>query len=267
MGATGTAKTGKRKQGRESAVRSILRATAILDAFRDRPSMGVTELAKSLKLHKSTAHRLLSTLEGAGYVTQDLQSERYTLGLKVLDLARAFLPQQDLRTHALPVMRRLMQKTGETVILGILMDLQVVCIETVVSPRPISVGRLTGVRVHPHVSSMGKIMLAQLGPDVTERLIREKGLPRLTAKTITNPDEFRRHLDQVRRRGYAVNDEEEDVGLKCLATPIWNRSREVVAALSVAGPAPRLEKPAIERIAVNLRAAADEISAALGYMV
>jgi DNA-binding IclR family transcriptional regulator len=260
-------KAARKKPPRESAVRSILRATSILDAFRDRPSIGVTELAQALDLHKSTVHRLLATLEEAGYVTQDLQNERYSLGLKVFDLARSCLPQQDLRAHALPVMQRLMQKTGETVILGILMDLQVVCIETVVSPRPISIGRLTGMRVHPHVSSMGKAILAHLDPGTTERLIREKGLPRLTARTITSPEAFRRHLDQVRQLGYAVNDEEEDVGLKCLATPIRNRARDVVAALSVAGPAPRFEKAAIERFAVDLRAASEEISSALGYAV
>jgi IclR family KDG regulon transcriptional repressor len=249
---------------RDLTVRVLERALAILDFFRDHPVAGVTEIARALQLHKSTVHRLLASLERAGYVVQDPQTEQYRLGLKVLDLAQSLLPYLNVQAQAEPVMQRLMAETGETVHLGVLIDFEAVCLESVVSPRPVAITRMAGKRTKAHVSSMGKVLLAFQEPDVIERFLDVKGLPQLTPRTITDPDVFRQHLAVVRRQGYALNDEEEEIGIRCVAAPVFNHRGHVVAALSVAAPSPRLEGARLAEIVQQTMRAAQEVSRALG---
>lgn len=249
---------------RDLTVRVVERTLAILEVFCDQPAAGVTEIARALKLHKSTVHRLLASLERAGYVVQDPQTAQYRLGLKVLDLAQALLPHLDVRAQALPVMQQLMARTGETVHLGVLVDCEAVCLESVVSPRPVAIARMAGKRTGAHVSSMGKVLLAFQASEVLEQFLARKGLPRYTDRTITDPDTFRAHLAAVRRQGYALNDEEEEVGIRCVAAPITNHQGRVVAALSVAAPSPRLEGARLVEVVQQTIQAARDISQALG---
>jgi len=250
---------------RDVTVQAIVRAFDLLGALSDAPSSSVTEIAQRLGMHKSTAHRLLTTLAGVGYVVQDEMTQRYSLSLKVLDLAASVLPAIDVRARALPVMQRLVQDVQETVHLGVMVDDEVVCLESAVSPRPMSVMRLVGKHGPVHVSSMGKVILAyRADPDV-ERLIAQRGLPRLTERSITDPQDFRDHLRLVRSRGWAVNADEEELGLGCVAAPIRDHRGEVVAALSIAAPTVRMMEPRLRQLVEMAMQGAQKVSASLGY--
>jgi DNA-binding IclR family transcriptional regulator len=236
----------------------------IMDVLRDCREITVTELSQQLGLHKSTAHRLLATLEGGGYVRQDTSTNRYSLGLKVLGLAGSLLNQLDLRTHALPAMRQLMQETHETVHLGVIVDAQVMCVESVVSPRPNAIASMAGKFTSAHVSSMGKVMLAHMPRSEVDAVIRQRGLPRFTRHTIVTPAALMDELDKIRVCHYALNNEEEELGIRCVAAVIRDQTNSPVGAISVAAPAPRLEGQVLERLGVQLRDQAQSVSRWLG---
>jgi DNA-binding IclR family transcriptional regulator len=250
---------------RDHTVQAIVRAFAVLEAFRGVPSLSVTEAARVLGMHKSMVHRLLATLEQLGYVVHDEPTQRYRLGAKVLDLAAAGSAAMNVRTLSLPVMKRLVSAAQETVHLGVLIDGEVVCIESVASERPVAMQRVIGKHGPAHVSSMGKVLLAYQPEEVVARVILEQGLPRLTDRTITDPELFREHLALVCEQGWAFNAEEEALGEGCIAAPIWSHGGEVTAAVSIAAPSARLAGPYFERLRELVHAAAAEISAALGY--
>ncbi|MBI2940027.1 MAG: IclR family transcriptional regulator [Chloroflexi bacterium] len=250
---------------RDPTVQAIVHAFEVLDAFQGSSSYSVTELARQLRMHKSTAHRLLATLQRVGYVVQDEVTQRYHLGLKVLDLAASVSSTVDLRTRATPALQRLVATAQETVHLGVLIDGEVVCIESVPSARPIAVMRLVGKRGPAHVSSMGKVILAHQPDGVVEQVVTAKGLRRLTVHTIVDPVAFREHLKRVRAQGWAINAEEEELGFGCVAAPIWNHRGEVIAALSIAAPMGRLAGASRDRLVQLAVAGGQEISESLGF--
>jgi len=249
---------------RDPTVQSIVRAMQILDTLRDHRELSVTELSRIMGLPKSTTHRLLATLESSGYVRQDEMSERYSLGVKVLGLANSLLNQLDVRSYALPLMRQLMQETRETVHLGVLVDSEVMCIESIISPRPNAIASMVGKFTHAHVSSMGKVILANLSDSDVDAFLRRRGLPLLTKRTIVCEEAFREELASVREQRFAVNNEEEEIGIRCVASVIRDHTDQPVAAISVAAPAPRLEGTALTKVAMHLRSRAVEISRGLG---
>ena len=251
---------------RDSTVQSIVRALGILDALRGSGPTTVTDLSRQLGMHKSTVHRLLGTLEQEGYVRRETGSERYGLGLKVLGLAGAVLGQMDVRQHALPVMRQLMSETDETVHLGTLVGFDVMCVESVVSNRRNAIASMAGKSTQAHVSSMGKVLLANLPSDVVATFLSAKGLPRLTGRTITERPAFHSELDRIRRDRYAMNDEEEEVGIRCIAAPIRDYRGLPIAALSVAAPSARLDGANLVPIVQLLTARADDVSRSLGFV-
>jgi DNA-binding IclR family transcriptional regulator len=256
---------GQAKPSRDVTVQAVVRAFAVLDVLGAAPSSSLTEVAQRLRMHKSTVHRLLATLERVGYVVQDEATQRYRLTLEVLDLAASVLASIDIRTKALPVMHRLVQEVQETAHLGVLIDGEIVCIESLASARPFAVMRLVGKHGAAHVSSMGKVILAHQREDVVERIISEKGLPRFTEYSITDPQAFRAHLTLVRSRGWAVNAEEEEPGLGCVAAPIWDHRGEVVAALSIAAPTVRMEGMRLDQLVEAAVLGAQEVTLSLGY--
>jgi DNA-binding IclR family transcriptional regulator len=249
---------------RGTTVQSIVRALRLLEALGKQQAVSLTELSRSLDLHKSTIHRLLTTLQSEGYVRQDPETEKYSLGLKILGLANGLAVHLDVRQHALPVMQDLMAETGETVHLGILVDHEVMCLESVVSNRPNAIASMTGKNTHAHVSSMGKAILAFSPDDVVGEFLRTQGLPRLTPRTITDRAAFFRELELIRLNQFALNDEEEAIGIRCVAAPIWDHRGQPVAALSVAAPAARLDSMRLPVIAQRLVRRAQHITSSLG---
>ena len=250
----------------QNRVQVVDRACDILECLADNgPELGVSEITASLGLHKSTVHRLLSTLENRAYVSQRSGDRRYRLGPKLFELGLKVSDTHHLVEHAGPHLERLVVATGETAHLGVLRDGQVLSICAVESPKTLRTPSTVGARSPAHSSSLGKSLLAHLAEEELARIVQGRGLPRQTERTIQDPEELRRELAKVRRRGYAVDNEEREDGLKCIGAPVRDGSGEVMAAVSLAGPANRLGPAAMPVLVQCVKEAAAALSADLGH--
>lgn len=248
-----------------STIHSINRSLDVLEAFLTGPEvMGVTELAKTLRLSKSTLHGVLSTLEARGYLKKD-SAGKYSLGLKVFELGNVAGERMDLPRLAGPALERLVSEHQETVHLTVLDRGEVVYIDKRESELSMRIVSQVGRRLPAHCTGVGKVLLAHVSDEELDRIIAEKGLPAMTQFTITDLEAFKRHLADVRTRGYAIDDQEITEGLRCVAAPIRDRNGRVVAAISVAGPSVRMTDDKLQQLTVSVPEAAREISERLGY--
>lgn len=252
---------------KNQAVNSVVRALDILDCLGSRSrEVGVSEISRELNIHKSTVSRMLSTMESRGYVSQNGASGKYCLGMRLVELASRKLEQIDLRGQARPFLEELVKATGETAHLAVLDQGKVVYIDKVDTPRTLMMRSRIGYRAFAHCTALGKAILAALPDDVVEKLIKEKGLPRFTPNTIVDPLALKEHLRNVRAQGFAVDDEENEEGIRCAAAPIMNHANQVVGALSVSGPVVRISRQELETIGNLVKDASHRLSLSLGYL-
>ena len=251
-------------------VQTIKRASSILDILgQSSQGISIRELSTKIKLPKGTTHRLLSSLSYFGYVHQDPKTRNYFLGLKLVELGQLLLSQLDLRKEAESFLRDLAERTKETVHLVFLDRNEIVYIdklETDQNPSGLRMASRVGLRNPAHSCAVGKVLLADLPEEALNNFIREKGLPKRTENTITNPTHFKEHLNLVRTQGYAIDDEENEKGIRCVAAPIRNEVRRAVAAVSISGPAFRITKKVIqESLRKEVTETALKISLRLGF--
>jgi DNA-binding IclR family transcriptional regulator len=225
---------------------------------------GVTELSAELHLAKSTVYRMLQTLVGHGYAVQEPASGRYRLGLKFLELGALVLNGLSIRTIAQPHLQALMEKTRETVQLGLLEGHEVVYADKIESQQTIRMYSRVGRRSPLHCTALGKSLLAYQ-PEETVRAVLAGELRRYTPYTITAASRLREELQRIREEGYALDNEEFEEGLRCVAAPVRDHTEAVAASLGVAGPAARLGSGQLPALVTYVREAADAVSAALGY--
>jgi len=225
---------------------------------------GITELSRRLGLGKSTVHRLCATLEHRGYLVRDPQSGRYRLSLRVVQIGSTALSGLDLPARAMPALEALGASVQETVHLAVLDGAEIVFIGKVDSSRPLRLYSQVGRRSPAHCTALGKVLLAHAGPGARSRGLA-RPLKRHTAATITNPHALERALEEIRRRGYAVDDQEFEEGIRCVAAPVRDHTGRVVASLSVSAPAGRLSRGRLPALAERVLAAAHRVSAALGH--
>jgi DNA-binding IclR family transcriptional regulator len=254
------------RRGRDYTLSSVRNALRLLCAFTPaEPELGVSELARRLGVGKSTVHRLLGTLKDEGFVEQNPATGRYALGLRLLDLGAQAAARLDLHESAAPYMDDLRNRTGETVHIAVLDGVEVVDVERRESPRTLRLFGRIGRRNPAHSTSTGKVLLAFLPPDELDRRLSGLVLEQRTRNTITDHALLREELAKVRGRGYAMNVNENQIGMAAIAAPIRDASGEVVAAISVAGPVPRFEgRPGRAFVAATTEAAR-AISERLGY--
>lgn len=244
---------------------SVDNAIRLINAFTDEDDeIGITELGKRLSLPKSTVHRLAMTLAEAGMLEQLPETGKYRLGLAFLELGSRVRRKRDLSQEAKPFLSELRDRTGETVHLSILDEANIVCINTLESRQAIRMALDVGMRKPAHATAAGKLMLAFQPAGYLDRLLAS-GLEGRTPNTIVEPEAFRRELTTIRLRGYAIADEENEIGVRSLATPVRNQSGQVIAATSIAGPAQRLTKKRLDTFVPDVIGAADAISTRLGY--
>lgn len=228
----------------KNLVQTIERMSSIFDALGQNPEgMSVKKLSEKVNLPTGTTHRLLTSLAYFGFVTQDLVSKKYHLGFKLVDLGNALLDQLDLRTVARPYLMNLAQKANEAVHLVILDQKEALYLDRVESDENrlgLQMASKVGMRVSAHSCGVGKVLLAALSEKELNDFIKLKGLPRRTEKTITDADQFKLHLEMVRAQGYAVDDEEDHLGTRCVAAPVRNELGHVIAAISISGPTIRI---------------------------
>lgn len=245
---------------------SIARAVRILNVFTgQRSEIGLSEISREAGLHKSTVHRLLASLERAGFVEQSSENGKYRLGLKLFELGSLVMHRINLREEARPHLQALARKTKETVHLAALADGEIIYFEKIEGQSNLTIPSAIGRKIPAHCTGLGKVLLAHLPEEELEAIVRQKGLKRFTANTITSLGEFKKHLEGVRTKGYAIDNEECELGLKCVAAPVRNHTGSVVAAISIAGPSGRLRSAAIPRLSKLVMETAARISRQLGY--
>jgi IclR family transcriptional regulator, pca regulon regulatory protein len=225
--------------GNTGTSQSLERGLAILSSFHsDRPLIGVSELSRGLELSRSTVHRYVATLAKLGYLQQDIDSKRYRLGPKVLDLGFSALSSMDLLEISAPHLRQLSDETQRTVNLAILDGTDVVYIERCRAARPgqreIDLNLHVGARLPAYCTAMGKAILAFIPEERLAAIIEQIDFAPRGPNTLTDPQAFREELDKIRTSGIAVNDEELAYGLRSIAAPIRSHSGEALAALNLA---------------------------------
>lgn len=241
-------------------VNSVDRLMAILDRFTlDQNEWSLTELVAALGLPKGTVYRLLVRLEAHGYVEQDPANKRYRLGLKILDLAQVVLNKLDVRRRAFPVMERLLEETNENVNLAIRDGVEIVYLERIESRQFLNMQLRVGSRLPLHVSSMGKALIAFLPPSELTSVLGALNFQPFTDSTIIDRQAFETHLAQVRKLGYALNEQELAPDLITVAAPIFGHDGSVIAALNVSAPSSRVTQEKLTGVIIPavLRAGAE----------
>ncbi|MGH9246505.1 MAG: IclR family transcriptional regulator [Acidimicrobiales bacterium] len=244
---------------------SVRNAARVLKAFTSKHRVfGVTELAHHLGLSTSSVHRLLTTLESEHLIERDPHTGKYQLGLAVYDLAAAMSAGYDLSEALLPPMTVLRNRTGETVQVAVLDGRQVVYVERLDSPHTLRLFLEVGRRNWAHCSSTGKVLLAFLPKEKLDRVLAGWDMPAITPYTIVDPELLRKELAEVRDLGYAANLSESEVGVTSVAAPIRDGTGHVIAAMSVAGPATRMD-PELNLLRYAVMEAAAVASRRLGH--
>lgn len=246
-------------------VQSLARALTILEVLaEDDEGYRLVDLAERAGLPPSTTHRLLTTLQQRRFVQFDRERGVWHVGVQCFAVGAVFLRRRDLAAQALPHMRRLRDTTGETVNLGVMDQSEVVFLQQVESRQVMRAIARPGGRTPMHCSGLGKAILAALPEREVAEVLRTRGLTRFTPRSVGRPAELREALRPVRRLGYAVDDEERAVGLRCVAAAIYDEHGAPVAAISVSGPKARIPDRRIAELGRLARAAADRITAAIG---
>lgn len=252
----------------DGSVQSIERAMLLMEELAmHRDGCGVTYLANLTGLHKSTVHRLLNTLWSRGYISKDNETEKYSLGMKILYLSSAILDRMDIRKVAKPFIEELCHNTDEVIHLSILDDGEAVYIDKVESPsKSIRMYSQIGRRVPLHCTGVGKVLLAWLPEKEIDNILNSKGLKAYTKNTIVDIESMKKHLEYIRNIGYAFDEIEHEEGIRCVAAPIFDISGKVVASVSVSGPVLHVTQEKMPRLTTEVLKTAQSISYQLGYM-
>ncbi len=246
--------------------RTVDRILALLDCFTPaRHHLSLRELSQAMGLHRSTVHRLATRLCAAGYLEHDRERATYRLGLRLFELGAIVLTDMELVTQARPHLEALRDETGETTHLGVLDHGEVVYVEKFEGEHLLNLTSPVGSRRPPHCTSLGKVLLAHLDERDVVRIAEVTGLPRYTEHTIGDVATLLDELRRVRASGYAVDNEETDIGLRCVAVPIRDFTGQVVASVGISGSTSRLRLEALPALVELLAAHAERISVAMGW--
>jgi DNA-binding IclR family transcriptional regulator len=246
-----------------TGVRVLHKTLDILEAIKHSQSgVGLADLSRSVELPKATVYRILSTLEGRGYLDRR-ENGSYRMARKLFELQRPGAVEQLLSQAAHPLMERLANECKETVNLGILDAGEVVVIDTVESPQAVRMSSKIGNRRHLHATALGKVLLAGLGEKELLRLIRLKGLARLTPRTLASKPALTAEIQKVRQQGHALDDQENESEGRCVGAPILGPDGKFLAALSISGPVFRMSLALAHSLVADLKKTCGAISAAI----
>lgn len=242
------------------------KALRILDAVQGAASgLSLDEVSKGTGINKSTAYRMLSHLEREAYLMREADGH-YVIGTKIVQLAAQVNPHRIIREAARPVLRELLEATRETVNLGVLNGGMVLYVEVLETSYEFRLVSKIGTERPVYATSLGKALAAFAPADEIEPLLDSLSFQPYTPHTITTLAQFRPELDLIRRRGFAVDNEEAVLGARCVAAPVLNSSGEAVAAVSVAGPVTRIPSSKVPTFSVAVMRAAKAISANMGFL-
>jgi IclR family KDG regulon transcriptional repressor len=247
-------------------IQSVARALQILDCFTGPVTeLGITELSHAMGLGKSTIYGLVNTLLSYGYLEQNQENKRYRLGLKLFKLGSLVQQRMDIRDISRPYLKMLSEQFNMTVHMGLYRDNEVIYIDKMDSPNTLITYSQVGKRAPMHCTGIGKAVLSYLEQDERERILRNMHCEPFTKHTIVDKDKLAEELDLIRARGYAVDNEEIELGLRCVAVPIFNDQGRPVAAISISSSTAHLDEARVCETASAIKEVAYSISRKLGY--
>lgn len=246
------------------SVQVLDRAIGIMDVVSAADGLTLTSISHQTGMATSTAHRILTSLEAHGLVAMDPERKLWFIGVTAFQIGNGFLRNRKVVDLARPLMRDLVSEIGESVNLGIEDDGAIVYLAQIECHNPIRAFHRPGTRTAIHASAMGKAVLSTWPDANIRKLLAKVGMPGFTRKTLTNDRRFFRDLAETRERQWALDDEEATIGMRCVASPIHNEFREVVAAVSISGPTTRLTYDRIGELGPRIKRVAGEITARIG---
>ena len=254
-----------RLKGDANSVFALRRGLSILDTFSGHHGdLGVNEIARLVGMHKSTVSRLCATLENAGYLERDASTNRFRLGGRIFQLAGSPSESTDVRVLARPVMLELVESSRETATLGVREGNDIVTIDVVDGLNYMRMATRVGMRTQLHASAVAKAILAWMPEAEVDELIADWPMLPLTPNTVTDATGLKAQLADVRDRGFALDMEELEIGLRCVAAPIRDPEGRVVAGISISGPRHHMTEAAMQRFGPLVKTAGEKISARLG---
>lgn len=246
-------------------VQSIDRAVSILKCFsKQRKEMKLSEIADELSLNKSTVHGIISTLKYNGFIDQDEETQKYRLRLYLMKLGDTVASSIDIRDIAHPIIKEVSQQLNETVHLSKLDGDELIYLDKVESNQSMRIFTTIGSRMPAYCTGMGKAMLAYIDDEKINNLLSDALKP-MTEYTITDKNELLKRLADIREKGYAMDNEENSIGLRCIAAPIFDHKGNAKYAISVSGPTVRMTDKRMENIISIIKDSARKISYKLGY--
>jgi IclR family transcriptional regulator, KDG regulon repressor len=249
-------------------INSIDRTLQILQLFSpQKPEWGISEISKELNLYKSCIHNTLYTLLNRGFVVQNPSNDKYRLSIKFFELGSIVFGDIDLRKIAHPYLEEISREFNETVHMGILSDGEVISVEQEKSNQSLQNQIFIGKRAPLHCTGVGKAILAFLSQEEIEKIIQDKGLKGFTENTIVDFNRLQDELAEIRKKGYAIDNMEHELGVRCIAAPIRDYQGKVIASLSVSGPAFRIKDERIPLIKDKVIKCCNKISQKMGYPV
>jgi IclR family acetate operon transcriptional repressor len=249
---------------RAGGVQSLERALTLMSALAREDRATLSELALRTGMPPSSAHRLLSTLAQSRYVAFDEATNEWSVGVEAFRTGSAFLRRMRVVDAAREVMRQLVDQTGETANVGVPDGGEVVFVSQIETSHPIRAFFGPGARSPMHASGIGKALLAAMPRAEAERRLQKTGLPEFTPKTLAAPRALFEDLERIRERGWALDDEERNLGMRCVAAAIHNAHGEAVAGISVSGPAARMPLDAVGEFGPVVRRAAAAVTETIG---
>jgi IclR family KDG regulon transcriptional repressor len=228
-----------------------------------REGVSFAEVAEEFGISKSTAHRYLTTLEEISVIHRD-ERDRFHFGYRLVELTGAYLSNNDLRTESHELIHELSSQTQETIHLAIPTDQGIVYIDRVDSTHSIRMASQIGSVVPYHSTALGKAIMANYSPVKIEEIIQH-GLPQKTSHTITSPDQLLAEIEQIRLHGFSIDNEENEIGVRCVGAPIFDYSKTVIGAISISGPIIRMDKKRCLDLGPLIRETGLKISARMGY--
>ncbi len=247
-------------------VQSVERTLTIVELLSDyNDGLGITDISNGVELHKSTVHRLLGTLIYKGYVTQDTDTNKYRLTLKFYEIGNKRVENIGILEASKPYTKALMQSINEVVHLVVRDGIDIVYVDKVEANNTIRMASRIGKRCPMYCTSVGKAMLANMSDLEVSKIWAQSEIIKLTDNTIVDFDELKKALEIIKNDGYAEDDEENEIGVRCIGAPVFNREGGIEGAISVSGPAVRVTKDKVKEIAEEVKKYAMLISNELGY--
>jgi IclR family transcriptional regulator, KDG regulon repressor len=248
------------------SVRAVDRALDILLCFtREEPARSLTQIAESIRMSKTTVHRLLATLENKRFITRDKVTGFYRLGFRFIEMASLVLQDVELHRWALPYLQRLSTEFGETVDLSILDGSHVIYLEVIESPQRVKLAAAVGQRLPAFYTASGKALLAYLPEEMVEKIIADNLAESSDNESASIPDRIA-NLRATAERGYAISEQEYEEDINAVAAPIFDKDHHPIASIAIVGPSFRLTKDRLPALGESLRRISQEISSEVGFV-